>query len=135
MRAVVALAGAIVAVGSVLGSVAPASASVDEFRGSWESIDPGDGSSQTLRIQGSGTAGKHAVFLYDAEASVACGGAPANVAGSGTVVAVTLTWFFTVTCPGSGQPPLRGLVGPGFFTYNAGDDTLVDDAGAIWHRL
>lgn len=134
MRLSVAVASAIVTIGALLGPVSPASAASDDFRGTWASIDPGDGSSQNLNIQGSGKAGKHSVFLRDAEATVACGGAPANVVGSGTVAGDTLTWFYTVTCPGSGQPPVHGLVGPGFFTYNADDGTLTDDAGAVWHR-
>jgi hypothetical protein len=46
----------------------------------------------------------------------------------------TLYWWFTVTCPGSGRPPITGRVGPGFFDYHSDNDTLVDDADAVWSR-
>jgi hypothetical protein len=87
-----------------------------------------------MSIQGSGTSGRHSVFLRDSMASVACGGAPANVTGSGMADGDTLYWWFTVTCPGSGRPPITGRVGPGFFDYHSDNDTLVDDADAVWSR-
>ncbi len=134
MRRIPFIASLILAVGTLLGPVTAASASSDVFRGSWASIDPVDGSSQTLSIQGSGTGGQHSLFLHDTVATVACGGGPANVTGSGTVDGNTLTWFFTVTCPGTGRPPIIGPTGPGFFIYHRADGTLTDDAGAVWHR-
>jgi hypothetical protein len=135
MRWVGAAASSLLVAGVLLAPVAPAAATEVAFRGSWVSIDPGDGSNQSLTISGSGATGKHSVVLRDDVASVACGGARALVPGTGTVSGDTLTWFFTVNCPGSGRPPVNGRVGPGLLTYVAMDDTLVDDAGAIWHRV
>lgn len=112
-----------------------AGADSDGFRGTWTSIDPFDDSIQYLSIQGSGKSGKHSVFLYDTVASGACGGEPDGVTGAGTVSDDTLYWFFTVTCPGSGKGPVVGPVGPGFFIYDDGTDTLLDDAEAVWTRL
>jgi hypothetical protein len=133
MRRALALASLVIAIGTVGGPVASASTSYDPFRGSWTSKDSGDGSDQTLSIQGSGAAGRHSVFLHDTVATRACGGGPANVTGSGTVDGATLTWFFTVTCPAGGRPPIIGRVGPGFFTYNPTSGTLTDDTGTIWY--
>jgi hypothetical protein len=117
----------------VVGPATAASAANDVFAGTWISIDT-DGSNQILFIMGSGARGRHALFLEDDAASVACGGAPANVQGSGTVEGNVLSWFFTVTCPGTGRPPITGRTGPGSFTYREGSDTLRDDSGIIWHR-
>lgn len=133
MRRLVSAASVAVAVGTMMIPADTASAS-DAFRGSWTSIDPGDGSTQFLRVQGSGKQGNHSVFLRDTVATRACAGGPANVKGPGRVDGDTMTWTFTVTCPGGGKGPVVGRVGPGFFIYNAGSDTLIDDTGAVWHR-
>jgi len=118
---------------AVVGPTVAASAATDVFVGTWTSID-NDGSHQSLFIMGSGARGRHAVFVVDDAATVACGGAPAHVQGSGRVEGNVLSWFFTVTCPGTGAPPFTGRTGPGSFTYRVGTDTLRDDAGVIWHR-
>ena len=117
----------------VTGPTAAASASKDAFVGTWTSIDT-DGSNQVLFIMGAGARGRHAVMVEDDAATVACGGAPAHVQGSGTVERNVLSWFFTVSSPGTGRPPFHGRTGPGSFTYRSGTDTLIDDAGVIWHR-
>ena len=117
----------------VIGPTMAASASNDVFVGTWTSIDT-DGSNQVLFIMGSGARGRHAVMVEDDAATVACDGAPAHVQGSGTVERNVLSWFFTVSCPGTGRPPFHGRTGPGSFTYRSGTDTLIDDSGVIWHR-
>ena len=61
----------------------PASASYSGvFRGSWASIDPVDGSHQSLTIRALGTSGRQSVFLHDTVATIACGGGPADVTGT-----------------------------------------------------
>ncbi len=107
----------------------------DSFAGTWESYDIGDGSYQTLAVRGAGTEGMHGVRLFDTAASQACADAPAGVQGRGSVTGTTMTFFFTITCPGSGRGPTTGLVGPILFRYHAGSDTLTDDSGTVWHRL
>jgi len=124
-----------IAVGVTMLPATPASAASDPFRGSWTSVDPFDGSTQYLSINGSGKAGNHSVFLFDTVATGACSGGPANVTGPGQVDDDTLYWVFTVTCPGGGRGPVTGLSGPGFFVYDSGTDTLTDDAEALWSRL
>jgi len=114
-------------------STAASASNKDVFVGTWTSIDH-DGSNQVLFIMGSGARGRHAVMVEDDAATVACGGAPAHVQGSGRVEGRVLSWFFTVSCPGTGRPPFNGRTGPGSFTYRAGTDTLIDDSGVIWHR-
>lgn len=128
-------AGLVLAVGALLAPADAAWGASDPFVGSWTSSDVGDGSTQYLTIQGSGARGHHSVFLYDTVASQACAGGPANVVGSGRIIDDALTWSFTVTCPGGGKGPVSGRVGPGFFTYDEGTDTLMDDTGAVWSRL
>ena len=116
----------------IIGPTATA-APKDVFVGTWTSIDT-DGSNQILFIMGSGARGRHAVMVEDDAATRACHGAPAHVQGSGTVEGNVLSWFFTVSCPGTGRPPFNGRTGPGSFTYRPGTDTLIDDSGVIWHR-
>ena len=106
----------------------------DSFAGSWESYDIGDGSYQTLTVRGTGTEGMHGVRLIDTAASQACAGAPASVQGRGSVSGTTMTFLFTITCPGSGKGPTTGLIGPILFRYHAGSDTLTDGSGTVWHR-
>jgi hypothetical protein len=115
----------------ILGLATPASASDDVFRGTWTSIDV-DGSHQTLSIQGSGEQGHHSVFLSDVAGTV-CGGAPAQVTGSGTVDGDTLNVLFVVTCPGTGRSPVMGRISF-TFTYDPATDTLTDGSGVVWHR-
>ena len=117
---------------AIVGPTAAASAATDVFVGTWTSIDM-DGSNQTLFIMGSGARGRHAVMLVDDAATVACGGAPAQVQGAGTVESNVLSWSFTVTCPGTGRPPFSAR-SSGTLTYRAGSDTLRDGSGVIWHR-
>jgi hypothetical protein len=116
----------------ILGLSMPASASDDVFRGTWTSIDIGDGSHQTLSIQGSGEQGHHSVFLFDDSGTV-CGGDPAQVTGSGTVDGDTMNARFVVTCPGAGRSPVIGPI-PFTFTYDSATDTLTDGTGTVWSR-
>jgi hypothetical protein len=117
---------------AAVGPTAAASQAADAFVGTWTSIDT-DGSNQILFIMGSGARGHHAVMLVDDAATVACGGARAQVQGSGRVEGNVLSWSFTVTCPGTGRPPFPGR-SSGTLTYRAGTDTLRDGSGVIWHR-
>ena len=66
---------------AIVGPTVAASAAADAFVGTWTSIDK-DGSHQSLFIMGSGARGRHAVFVEDDAATVACGGAPAHAQGS-----------------------------------------------------
>jgi hypothetical protein len=116
----------------ILGLSMPASASDDVFRGTWTSIDIGDGSHQTLSIQGSGEQGHHSVFLFDDSGTV-CGGDPAQVTGSGTVDGDTMNARFVVTCPGAGRSPVIGPISF-TFTYDSATDTLTDGTGTVWSR-
>jgi hypothetical protein len=112
------------------GTPSASSADTDVFQGTWTSTDL-DGSQQQLDIRGS-AAGTHAVSLYDDSASVACGGSPAHVQGTGDVDGNSLVMTGTLTCQPGGNP-LAGRISIGF-TYSPGTDTLTDESGVIWVR-
>lgn len=118
----------LVALISVFGASA-VSAGGGPLSGTWESTD-WDGSSQHLRITGSGQ-GSYAMFLVDEGAS-ACGGSPAAAVGSGVVHDDTLTMFATLTCrPGGNFLSGRLTVD---FVYSPATDTLTDQLGVTWYR-
>lgn len=133
MRLPTIVAGSLLIASALLPGTATAGAK-DGFSGHWQSVDVADGSSQTLDVSGSGADGTHATQLHDMVATIACSGGPANVQGPGRVSGGQMSVVFTVTCPGSGRPPVNGRVGPAVYTYDAGSDTLTDDAGNVWHR-
>lgn len=125
------------AVGSVLvaiasvGATGHAVAAQDSvFAGTWTSIDT-DGSNQTLRITGSGQ-GSFSVFYFDDSATSACGGAPAQLVGTGDADGDVLVTVGTIVCrPGGNFLRFRISVG---YEYSAGTDTLTDDFGVTWSR-
>ena len=109
---------------------APAHAGSGALAGTWTSVDSGDGSSQSLLVRGEGTRA-YAVTYADESASV-CGGPPAVVAGPGSFDGTRLEMVGVLTCrPGGNIFRERITLG---FTYMAGSDTLVDDAGDVWTR-
>jgi hypothetical protein len=108
--------------------VAPAAAA-GGFAGSWSATDFPDGSSMHLKLEGGG--GHFSVHMVDDAASV-CGGAPANVVGSGVAEGNELWTRVTLTCkPGGNFIRHRLDIA---LTYDATDDTLTDDAGIVWSR-
>lgn len=130
MRTVRRLAvGVALAACAVAGTAAGAAAAGGQLSGTWTSTD-NDGSSQTLRITGSGLE-TYAMSLYDASASV-CGGAPAGVVGTGQRDGDTVTFDGALQCRPGGNF-LRGRLTLGF-EYSAADDTLTDDTGVVWTR-
>lgn len=124
-----------VATAELLMPTSATAASTSPFAGAWESLDAGDGSYQTLNVYGSGARGTHATRLHDTVASQACNDQPANAQGPGVVTGVTMTVRFTITCPGSGKPPINGQVGPIVYTYDPGSGTMTDDSGTLWNRV
>ena len=90
-----------------------------------------DGSSQQLRISGSGQ-GRYGTVLFDDSASQACGGAPARFVGSGSADGTTLQMTGTVVClPGGNVLGSRITLS---FVYSPTTDTLTDESGVVWYR-
>jgi len=119
---------------AVLALAIPASALgaavADPFVGTWTATDH-DGSNLTLYISGSGTPGAHSIVYVDDAAGV-CGGAPAIAVGNGFVYGDTLWGSLTVNCLPGGSL-VRGRLGFSF-TYQSGDDTLLDSDDTTWTR-
>jgi len=112
------------------GAVSPASAQQGVLSGTWTSVDI-DGSSQQLRISGSGQ-GRYGTVLFDDSASQACGGAPARFVGSGSADGTTLQMTGTVVClPGGNVLGSRITLS---FVYSPTTDTLTDESGVVWYR-
>ncbi len=123
---IIAIVGAALAVG-----FGPARRTV--FEGTWTSIDPADGSTQTL-VVGAGT--RPAVHFEDAFATgAACVADEVKVFtmdGTGTIVEDLLH----VTWPEGGGCGLTKVeVGPGSYTHDQATDTLVDGLALTWTRL
>jgi hypothetical protein len=114
-----------------LGLVPPASAAPGHLAGSWSSVDV-DGSHQTLRIRGAGRP-VYAMTLRDDVTSGACGGPPAKVVGHAVVRGHELMMRGTLVCQRGGNP-LPGQRITFSLHYDAGRDTLTDDAGVVWGR-
>ena len=113
------------------GALAPAAtAAPGDLAGTWTSTDL-DGSSQRLDVNGSGNHG-YSMFLYDDEATSACGGDPARLTGTGQMDGDTLTMTGSLTCLPGGNV-LRFRIDY-VFVYSAGADTLTDASGVVWHR-
>ncbi len=103
------------------------------FEGTWTSVDPGDGSTQTL-VVGAGT--RPAVHFEDAFATgAACVADQVKVftmAGVGTITDSLLE----VTWPHGGGCGLTTVdVGPGFYTHDQESDTITDGDNLIWTRV
>jgi len=112
------------------GAVSPASAQQGVLSGTWTSVDI-DGSSQQLRISGSGQ-GRYGTVLFDDSASQACGGAPARFVGSGSADGTTLQMTGTVVClPGGNVLGSRITLS---FVHSTTTDTLTDESGVVWYR-
>jgi hypothetical protein len=131
--AAAALVGALVAVPAA--QAAPSS----PFTGSWVGIDPVDGSTQHLYIQG----GTTVQILYVDEFGSVCErmGAPTDVFTAvltGTVSGDELdAWFKAAGCG-----PVVVLTAASFFSwtffYNSSTDTLwgaINDGPTTWHRV
>ena len=109
---------------------ASAWASTGGLAGSWSSVD-GDGSLQSLDIEGSGEKAYSMVY-FDASATGACNGSPARVSGPGFVNGEDVVMFGTLVClPGGNVFRSRLTLG---YEYDAGTDTLTDSFGIVWHR-
>ena len=123
--------GTTVALAATLLASAPAAVAAQSggINGSWVSVDF-DGSNQTLEINGSGA--YRSMQLFDDEATQACDGGPAWAQGAGRLDGDTLLAFATVICRPGGNV-VRGQIPLGF-TYDAGTDTITDDAGIVWYR-
>jgi hypothetical protein len=123
---IIAIVGAALAVG--VGQPRPT-----VFDGTWTSIDPADGSTQTL-VVGAGTG--PAVHFEDSFATgAACVADEVKVfrmEGIGTITDGRLG----VRWPeGGGCGATKVSVGPGVYTYIEATDTLVDGQGLSWARV
>jgi hypothetical protein len=115
------LAGGLLATGVV---AAPA----DPFKGAWVSIDVVDDSNQRLTFGGGGDTRR--ITLRDQDATVACGGGPAIVRGTGTISGDSITGNLSIRCA-NGNEAADAVV---TFTYNSGTNTLADNFGTTWTR-
>ena len=103
------------------------------FEGTWTSIDPGDGSTQTLVVGGGPDPAVH--FEDEFATGLACRDADVKIFtmdGLGTVVDDRLD---IVWPDGGGCGPTKIVVGPGSYAYNAARDTMIDRQGLTWARL
>jgi len=130
MRVTRALIGITFALGISLPGGNAQAANDSPFLGTWESVD-NDGSNQSLAINGGGS-GHFAISLYDDAATVACGGAPALVSGSGTADGNDLNMTAAITCLPGGNF-VRGRIAISF-EYDPSSDTLTDFSGVVWER-
>ena len=104
-------------------------AGADAFNGVWVSIDFDD-SHQTLVVRGAGPSHRSATY-YDDVASRACAGGPATIVGRADVDGDVMLVTGDLRCE-PGTRPL-GFVTLGF-SYQPGDDTLLDGDGITWTR-
>jgi hypothetical protein len=103
------------------------------FEGTWTSIDPGDGSTQTL-VVGAGTS--PAVHFEDAFATgAACIADEVKVFTMEGVGSVTDSLLEVAWPDGGGCGLIKIDVGPGFYTYNEETDALVDGQELTWTRV
>jgi hypothetical protein len=130
MRKTLALICTTIVLGISLISGSAQAANQGPFLGTWTSVDT-DGSDQWLRINGGGS-DHYAMYLYDESATVACGGAPARVTGSGTADGDDLLMRGALTCAPGGNV-VRGRLALDFH-FDSATDTLTDFSGVVWHR-
>lgn len=109
----------------------PASAAPGALAGTWTSEDL-DGSNQSLELRGAGNPG-YAAFLRDDFTSGVCGGPPAKLVGPAVADGDVLVVRGTLVCLPGGNP-IPGVRVFLTFQYDAGTDTLTDDAGVVWER-
>ena len=119
--------------------VVAAAAAPDPFKGTWYSVDPFDGSNQTLHV-GGGPGSSYHVRYYDDGASVCgwnpvIGGPAASANGFLTAIGDQLSGNLPVYCLASP----RTLWGDFTFTFTLDGDTLIQQVQAphdvvIWHR-
>lgn len=117
------------ALGLVLVTAVPATATTAEgITGLWTSVDPADGSSQSLLVTASST-GTFRLAYFDSRATVACDSVGFVASGRASLVGDTLRGSIRGICfDGS-------LAGPFAveFTYHPGPpETLTDGFGAVW---
>ena len=118
---------------TMLSSTGPAAAESRDFLGRWTSIDS-DGSHQTLWIRGTAAHDPRnvAITYQDDFASQACDGDPAKVTGTGRFDGDVLVMRGALTCTPGGNW-IHGRIDLGY-TYDSGNDTLVDFDGIVWER-
>lgn len=128
MRAVAAIA--VVIVGGVVGA-GPALAAEGALAGTWYSVDL-DGSNQTLTLHGAGNQ-SYSMFLFDDYTTGVCGGPPAKLVGTAVADGDEVFIRGTLVCLGGGNPipGIRVVIG---LTYDADEDTLIDEGGVVWER-
>jgi len=115
-------------------SAAPSS----PVEGSWTSIDPVDGSTQHLSIQG----GANLKLAYVDEYASSCAriGAPTNVFTATLIGSFSDNWLVARFNSGRCGPRLQLRAADGFawfFVYDPATDTLfgaVNDGPATWYR-
>lgn len=111
----------------VMGAAVATAAPPDPFRGAWTSTDVVDDSSQRLTFGGGGDT--RTVRLFDADATVACGGGPVIARGVGSISGDTLTVEFSFNCASGAEP------GPFTVEYTAVDGTLEENiSSTVWTR-
>lgn len=130
-RTVIGVVAAIAAVVGVAVDAGPASAAEGTLAGTWTSVDL-DGSNQTLTLHGAGNPW-YSSFLFDDFTSGVCGGPPAKLVGTAVADGDEVFVRGTLVCLGSGNP-IPGIRVGFVLTYDAEDDTLVDEGGVVWER-
>jgi hypothetical protein len=122
---IIAIVGAALAVGvATRGTV---------FQGTWRSIDPADGSTQTLVVGGGASPAVH--FVDDFATGLACRADAVKVFtmdGTGTIVDGRLV---VVWPDGGGCGLMMVVVGPGSYTYDRATDTITDGDRLTWTRV
>lgn len=119
------------ALGLVLATAAPASAApTGDVIGSWTSVDPVDGSQQSLLVTSFGTGFK--LVYFDNDDTVECDSVALLATGAGIQSSSTVTGSIRGMCfDGTRAGPF-----PVEFTYHAGPpETLTDGSGTVWTRL
>ena len=104
-----------------------------DFEGTWQSTDPGDGSRQTLVVDGGTRPALH--FEDDFATGAACANSDVKVFtmdGIGSIDGDRLD----VAWPDGGGCGLVTIdIGPGSYFYDQGTDRITDRQGLTWTRL
>lgn len=127
-----ALAGLVLG-GTLLAGGGPAPVPPTPFEGTWVSVDPGDGSTQTLTVGPGATPGVR--FIDDFASGGACANAEVKVFvadGTGTVAGdlLEVSWPNGGGC--SGVPAIA--MDPGGYDYDEATDSIIDGSGLQWFR-
>lgn len=116
--------------GLVLAMAAPASsAPTGDIIGSWTSVDPVDGSQQSLLVTSFDTGFK--LVFYDNDDTVECDSVALLATGAGIQTSTSVSGSIRGMCfDGTRAGPF-----PVEFTYAAGPpETLTDGSGTVWTR-